>query len=371
MTRRSVLRGPPAIILLLAACTASLTPSGSVAPSLSGEATTSVTPSVSESAEPTAGPTTWSVVSTDGSTSPPAREDHTWTVTPDGATAYLFGGRTLAGDALDDLWAFDLATDTWELVEAGGPLGRFGHNAVWVDGVGLVIFAGQSGSTFYNDLWAFDPATDRWTQLPASGDVPVSRYGSCAAVGPDGRLWISHGFTSERQRFADTVAYDFATHAWTDETPAGDLPVSRCLHGCWWTADGAFVLYAGQTTGVTALGDLWQLTVGPRPGTNAWARLAPDAGLPPDRNLYAAARWGSGTLVFGGQGIDDGLLSDTWWLEDGTGAATLAVASDSGPAGRLGAEMVADPQRGRVLIFGGRTASAAFGDLWQLTLETR
>ena len=40
--------------------------------------------------------------------------------------------------------------------------------------------------------------------------------------------------------------------AWTDETPAaGDRPVERCLHGCWWTDDGELGLYAGQTTGVT------------------------------------------------------------------------------------------------------------------------
>jgi len=370
MTRRTALSASVTMILVLAACTAAPSPSASSVPSQSSAATTSAAPSISPSASPTAVPATWSVLAPAGA-GPLAREDHTWTATPDGATAYLFGGRTAAGGALDDLWAYDLSADTWRQVDAAGPAARFGHNAAWVDGMGLVVFAGQAGSTFFNDLWAFDPATGSWTRLPATGDVPVSRYGSCAAIGPDGSLWISHGFTSEGQRFADTVAYDFITHTWTDETPAGDLPVSRCLHGCWWTDTGAFILYAGQTTGVTALGDLWQLTVGPRPGTNAWARVAPFGGLPPDRNLYAAARWGAGMLVFGGQGIDDGLLSDAWWLEDSTGAATLVVAGDSGPAGRYGAEMIADPQRGRVLLFGGTTASLAFGDLWQLTLADR
>ena len=138
------------------------------------------------------------------------------------------------------------------------------------------IFAGQSPTTFYNDLWAYDPAADRWRELPAGGDAPVARYGSCAAIGPDGRLWISHGFTSEGSRFADTRAYDFTTHDWSDETPAGERPVERCLHGCWWTDDGRLALYAGQTTGVPALGDLWQLTPGPRIGTNAWSEV--DAG---------------------------------------------------------------------------------------------
>ena len=90
-----------------------------------------------------------------------------------------------------------------------GPAARFGHEAAWVEDVGLVVFAGQAGATFFNDLWAYDPDADAWTELPGSGDVPVSRYGTCAAVGPDGRLWISHGFTSDGVRFSDTRAYDF------------------------------------------------------------------------------------------------------------------------------------------------------------------
>ena len=99
-------------------------------------------------------------------------------------------------------------------------------------------------------------------QLPATGAAPVARYGSCAAIGPDGRLWISHGFTQEQSRFSDTRAYDFASGTWTDETPAGPRPVERCLHGCWWTDAGELALYAGQTTGVTALDDRWILRDG-------------------------------------------------------------------------------------------------------------
>src|SRR5919108_369045 len=139
-----------------------------------------------------------------------------------------------------------------------------------------------------------------WRQLLATGAVPVPRYGTCAAVGADGRLWISHGFTQDGNRFADTVAYDFASGGWADETPVGDAPGARCLHGCWWTDADRFVLYAGQTTGVTALGDRWELTRGERPGTNTWAQLSGTA--PPERNLYAYARVAGATPVAGGAG---------------------------------------------------------------------
>ena len=282
---------------------------------------------------------------------------------PDGATAYLFGGRD-GGTLFDDLWAYDLATDTWrQISNAGtGPPARFGHNAAWAEGIGLVVFAGQAGGTFFNDLWAFDPTTDSWRALPAGGAKPVSRYGSCAAIGPDGRLWISHGFTSEGQRFADTRAYDFATGTWTDETPAGDAPIKRCLHACWWTASDAFILYGGQTTGVTALGDRWVLI--PR---GSWVMVEPDLTPSGDRNLYAAARWGDATVVFAGES-NDGLLQDAWLLQDDGSSAELPFGG-SRPQARAGSELIADQARGRMLLFGGRGEPSAFGDLWQLTLS--
>jgi hypothetical protein len=250
-------------------------------------------------------------------------------------------------------------------VSASGPPARFGHNAAWVDGVGLVIFAGQSAAAFYNDLWAFDPAAERWAKLPAGGDMPVARYGSCAAVGPDGRLWISHGFTSEGSRFADTRAYDFATGSWTDETPAGERPIERCLHGCWWTDDGRLALYAGQTTGVLALGDLWHLAQGPRPGTNAWSMVERAQRWPADRQLYAFARSGPATIAFGGRGLDGRYLDDTWLFPDAGSPSRIRA---TGPAARAGAELIADEPRGRIILFGGRDADGAFDDLWELPL---
>jgi hypothetical protein len=329
-------------------------------PSTSASATPSAPVSLTPSAEPSR-ETGWREITPPGG--PAAREDHTWTVDQDGTTAYLFGGRD--GTTLyDDLWAYGLATDTWRRIEAPGPAARFGHNAAWVDGVGLVVFAGQGAAIFFNDLWAFDPDTGAWHELPGGGAAPVPRYGSCAAVGPDGRLWISHGFTSEGARFADTRAYDFGLGAWTDETPVGDRPIERCLHGCWWSGE-TFNLYAGQTTGTTALGDWWQLTLGPRPGTHAWAPVTIGGDGLPARNLYALTAFRGGHLVFGGQGADGGYLGDGWLIDHEGAPAPIPIGSVL-PAPRAGAEMVTDVAADRVLLYGGR-ATDRFADVWELT----
>jgi hypothetical protein len=289
---------------------------------------------------------------------PSAREDHTWTVDGEGQFAYLFGGRD--GTAVHgDTWRYDLAADTWSQLEpASSPPARFGHEAVWVEGVGLVVVAGQAGSAFFNDLWAYEPERNGWTELPANGAIPTPRYGTCAALGPDGRLWISHGFTSEGTRFSDTRAYDFASGTWADETPSGPRPVERCLHGCWWTENDELTLYAGQTTGVAALDDLWTLHDG------SWTRI--EAVLPPARNLYARARHDGGTLVFGGQALDGTYLGDLWRFADGAPDAVALTPTGDGPSGRAGAELILDGARDRALLFGGRTADGALDDTWSL-----
>ena len=208
------------VIVVLAACAAppAATPSvpeaASPAPSTGTASPSPTEPTATPS--PEAQPPAWALLAVSG---PAAREDHTWTVDPERGIAYLFGGRDGA-TVFGDTWAFDLATDTWsQLQPATSPPARFGHEAVWAKDIGLVVFAGQAGAAFFGDLWAFDPIAAAWTQLPASGDLPTPRYGSCASIGPDGRLWISHGFTQDQVRFSDTRAYDFATNAWTDETP--------------------------------------------------------------------------------------------------------------------------------------------------------
>ncbi len=356
-------RAALALALVIAGCSATPSTSGSPTTSASAPATESPSPSAAPSsvaatpsATPEPEPLAWSRLDIAG---PAAREDHTWTVAGDGGTALLFGGRDGA-TVFGDLWAYDLDTDAWtELDPAPGPVARFGHEAAWVDDVGLVVFAGQAGTTFFSDLWAYDPDVDAWSELPGSGDVPVSRYGTCAAIGPDGRLWISHGFTSEQARFSDTRAYDFDAESWTDETPGGTRPVERCLHGCWWTDDGDLVLYAGQTTGTLALGDRWSLADG------AWSETG--GGLPPERNLYARARIVGATLVFGGQALDTSYLGDLWLLSDSGGDAVALEPTGEPPPGRAGAEMVTDPGSGRALLFGGRDANGGLADLWVLS----
>jgi hypothetical protein len=305
---------------------------------------------------PAGGPA-WRAIISSGQ-APSAREDHTWTVDGDGAVAYLFGGRTADGPS-NELWSFDLATNAWTQLQPDGasPVARFGHTATWVDDMGLVVWSGQGRDSFFADLNLYNPAANTWTELSSLGAAPDARYGSCASLGPDGELWISHGFTAEG-RFSDTRSYDFTTGTWTDRTPVGDVPTERCLHDCFWAND-RLILYGGQTNGVAALGDIWAYDV----ATGTWSQgPEPEA---PARQLYAlAASTEYGTLVFGGGSADGGYLDDTSALD--WGALALHPLDVRGPSARSGATLVIDGQHSRYLLFGGKNADGLLDDTWQL-----
>ncbi len=357
-------------VLAVAACTAGGAPTSPISPASSPTVASSTptasvpAPSVTVRPSPSSPlPATGWVELSATTPAPAPRENHSWTVDPGAEVAYLFGGRDGA-TVFGDLWAYDLALDAWTEIEpdSDGPPARFGHSAAWVPDIGLVVFAGQAApDRFFNDVWAYDPATNAWTALPGAGDAPLPRYGSCAALGPHGRLWISHGFTQEGNRYADTRTYDFRTGIWTDVTPAGDVPIARCLHGCFWMPGGdRLVLYGGQTTGVTALGDLWALSPG-----GAWAQLESPPTSP--RNLYAFTPRASDTIVFGGADADGGFPTDTFAFARDLAYVRIDVAAS--PPGRRASQLVDDTTGGRVLLFGGSGEGGALADVWELAIH--
>jgi hypothetical protein len=293
---------------------------------------------------------------------PAGREDHTWTVDAEGRFAYLFGGRDGAEQEFGDLWRYDLIKDTWKRILPKGatPEPRFGHSAVWVDGHGMVVFAGQRGEDFFDDLWVFEPEARRWRELPAKGQVPKRRYGSCMVEGPDGRLWISHGFTSAG-RFDDTRAYNLKSERWAVITPEGRRPGERCLHECFTSAAGDLVLYGGQDDGNFALGDLWTVDK-----DRGWQRLGDPQARP--RRLYGVTEAGDYAYVFGGAGEDNAALADLWRVDRETLDFERVRVDGNHPSGRYAGTLITDTEGSRLLLFGGQGASAK-SDVWEL-IET-
>jgi N-acetylneuraminic acid mutarotase len=313
----------------------------------------------------------WELIS-DGSAGPGPRWDHTLAADDEGGQLLVFGGRDGAGTAYGDTWLYDLEAGEWRAVESPGPEPRFGQ-AVAVDQEERVLYlhGGEAGSTFYDDTWTFRFADEAWTRLDTSaGPVPNARYGHGAVLDGDGHLLITHGFTFAG-RFDDTWSLDLDDLVWTDVSPdAGAVrPLPRCLFESIWDGETEWlVLFGGCASGFgpCPLGDLWAYD----PATRAWTELTPAAGPSPRSNpALVQDVEGNRAWLIGGL-TDAGHSADLWQLAlDNADAAwtELPSGSGSGPSPRSSHD--ATLTAGRVYLFGGTGPDGVFADLWTAELE--
>ncbi len=146
-------------------------------------------------------------------------------------------GSFLEGSYKNDLWAFDAATSSWELVhdgvEAAPPRRFWGHMVHDTLRDVYVLFAGHDETALgnLNDTWEFDPDTNVWTEIQR-GDT----------------------FNAPQRAFCDFPA-DFANIDPTapERRNAGSLVFSEtCGHS---------IAFGGKTD-CGAINDVWRYTGG-------------------------------------------------------------------------------------------------------------
>lgn len=270
----------------------------------------------------------------------------------------VFGGRERRNNAyvnLRDVWALDLATDTWSELTTSGtqPPARSSPVAVY-DAVRdrLVIFGGNSSTsgltlTGINDLYALDLATNTWTQLTPTGAPSPRLYH--AAVVLDREMVVYGGTPNfDGPYHEDTFALDLDQDTWRLVTANG--PVAR--FGAELFADastGRVFMFGGHDgTNLGNRNDVWELNVGTgqwtntRPGdtlsgqANGQCDFPPDfttiePGAPERRYSFVRAQSSSHGYVFGGK-TDCGAVNDVWSLEFASGTWTNLRPTTGGEA---------------------------------------
>lgn len=133
---------------------------------------------------------------------------------------YVVGGVVEGNNELA-LWAYDVASGTWQTGLAPLPTEREHLTAVAADGL-LIAIGGRKGHQI-GAVEAYDPMANTWRSLP---DLPTPRGGSAAGLIGD-VIHVAGGENlNESSTYRQHEALDLATMTWSS---APDLPTKR--HG--------------------------------------------------------------------------------------------------------------------------------------------
>ena len=306
---------------------------------------------------------------------------------------WLFGGLAFVSpgvdDMLNDLWMYNVGTDTWTWVggtNIGGlaGLGTYGtspstsnipgyrHSATVVkQGTDTVWFFGGYGagainsSGRMNDLWKFTPSTREWEWMsganqpiqtrmqgtlgvPNAANYPNARDGDSMWTDTSGNVWMFGGNNPVLGFENDLWRFNPTTREWTwmggaDRTnpsvvgsrgtynppgSVGNYPTSRANASAWVDASGDFWLFGGygQSQDIQVTGYVNDLWKY-SPATNTWSWLSGSSAV------SSPAIYGT-TGVATNTNVPSGRQSSAAWT-DGSGRLLLwgGPTSNSGPAG--------------------------------------
>lgn len=161
---------------------------------------------------------------------PLAREGHSLTLVD--KKLVLFGGYTSKGKAMNDVHAYDLISQTWNEVEASGPLPapRQAHSAVR-HGHDVIIAGGcdvaEESPKCFNDVWSLSLIDMSWTKRTLSGSSWKAREGHTASF-IAGEMYSFGGCQLGSQCFSDMTVLDTL-----DPCPAQCGRHGECVHGAY------------------------------------------------------------------------------------------------------------------------------------------
>ncbi|MCI0690675.1 T9SS type A sorting domain-containing protein [candidate division KSB1 bacterium] len=278
----------------------------------------------------------------------------------------IFGGKSASGN-LNDVWAFDLRTNTWsELTPTSGPAPalRFTANGVYNPAVQqMIIWSGQ-GSGFFNDVWAFDLNAESWSQFTPPDPKPNTRYGVASIFDPKAKEMVAFAGFTDAGRFDDTWRFNIANATWK-EISLTTHPERRCLHSASYDAlEHRMIIYGGQTSGPR--GDIWAFDL----TNNTWADLTPQtspAGRWFSTNIYDAVN--NRAIIFGGGFGGGSVTNEVWGFDLAQNSWQQISASGTPPSAREGAVAIYTRAEGRMVVFGG-LGNAYFNDIWVLNLSS-
>jgi hypothetical protein len=171
-----------------------------------------------------------------------------------------FAGFTFMG-RFDDVWRFDNAASTWTDVSAppaSSPLERCLHSASYdAQNHRMIMYGGQNGGAL-DDIWAFDLALETWSEFTPT-TVPAGRWFPAHVYDTANHRSTVFGGSKGGTRTNEVLVFDLNLELWGTLSPSGTPPSAR--EGSAAVYDGAndrMVVFAGWDGGDN--NDVWELT---------------------------------------------------------------------------------------------------------------
>jgi N-acetylneuraminic acid mutarotase len=294
---------------------------------------------------------------------------------PTSGRLIMFGGAVDTPDGrkhIGDTWAYDPSTNVWTNLDPSGPPPAREAPAMAYDPATrkIVMFGGvRGGDAKFNDTWAYDPAVNTWTQLSPAGPSPPGRSGHVMVYDPPSGRMLMWGGTGREEGsfFTDLWAFDATTSTWTEVTPTGVLPAGRCQPAMAYDPLTRRMILFGGWVDEGPFGETWAYD----PAANTWTELHPGGTIPSPRYGHELVCDPSrGLLVLFGGGDSSGDWTDTWTYDPAANTWTRVPALHGAAPSLQAHAMVYDPSGGRLIVFGGWSPQhGASNNTWAVTLE--
>ncbi|EAY19462.1 Kelch motif family protein [Trichomonas vaginalis G3] len=172
----------------------------------------------------------WSIKTPHGM-APIPRYGHFFAFNENSRNAYIGFGVSAAGTLLQDVWCFNIDSQTWTRIHLTGevPTPRSGASACLLDDT-IIVFGGIQNNTLYNDLYTIDINTGQVKMVRTNGYPPPARS-DCYMGFHDGKLIVFGGFKSSI--YSDLFVLDTQNYEWheVEITVTWSCQAPHCQYG--------------------------------------------------------------------------------------------------------------------------------------------
>lgn len=263
---------------------------------------------------------------------------------------YMVGGRTASGVDLNELWAYDPATDTWQQ-KAPMPGTRRLPTAFSLNGKGYITCGLTSSGTLLSDTWEYTPSSDSWASRASFPGV--ARYGAASfTINNQGYLACGALGSATGPYASDLWRYDPMLNQWT---ALASMPDQGRVGAVGFSAAGKGYVATGRQLDQTFTNELWEYDL----NANYWTiKTAMPAIARTHSYTYSM---GDKAVVVAGHGTT-AVLADSWYYTSVTDSWT-ALPSYIGGGTWAGANMLIG---NRIFAGLGQTNGTTYGDLYEL-----